>query len=378
MNFLLYAVGGGAALAAILAFALFTGEIGGGVAPAVLMNSTPDQSRADHAVADSDRVTVTEDVKHTIPLEKIRSGGPPKDGIPSIDRPRFTDADSATVSDSEVVVGLEIGEEARAYPLSILVWHEIVNDEVGGVPVAITYCPLCYTTQVFERVIDGEAVEFGVSGKLYNSNLLMYDRLTDSYWSQALGEAVVGELAGEQLGIVPFDVIAWGDWKSIRPDTKVLTTETGHARPYGVDPYQNYFATDGIMFPVDHTDDRLSTKEIILGFKSEGRYKAYLQSDVASSTLINDLFADDPILLVSLYSQNARAFDRTVGDRVLEFAYEDGALTDTATGSMWSYDGVAISGPLKGSQLQRLGFSPGFWFEWVAFYPDTDLYGNEL
>jgi len=155
-------------------------------------------------------VITTDGVKHIVPLDKIRSGGPPKDGIPSIDDPQFVIASEAEfVSDNDVIIGLEINGETKAYPLSILVWHEIVNDDVGGTPVAVTYCPLCFTNQVFERTINGNEVEFGTSGKLYNSNLVMYDRLTESYWSQALGTAIVGELAGYELEKTPFDVITW-------------------------------------------------------------------------------------------------------------------------------------------------------------------------
>ncbi len=324
----------------------------------------------------SDPVMVTDGVRHTIPLDRILSGGPPKDGIPSIDDPVFAAVDAEFMSDSDVVVGLAINGEARAYPIFILVWHEIVNDVVGGVPISVTYCPLCYTNQVFERTSGGQVLEFGVSGKLYNSNLLMYDRQTDSYWSQALGEAVVGELTGAQLDIVPLDVIRWGDWRDLHPDTVVLTTDTGHSRPYGVDPYERYFASDRIIFPVAHRDDRLGPKEIILGFSSGVNYKAYAQSDVEAAGTINDDFAGVPVLLVSAYEQNARAFERAVDGHALEFAYRDGTLTDTDTGSEWSYDGLAVAGPLEGEQLPRLGFSPGFWFEWVSFHPDTGLYGD--
>jgi len=145
----------------------------------------------------------TNGVKHIIPLDKIKGGGPPKDGIPSIDNPVFANVqDSQFMSDSDTVIGVEINGDVKAYPIFILVWHEIINDNVGGTPVAVTYCPLCYTNQVFERVIDGQEVEFGTSGKLYNSNLLMYDRLTESYWSQALGMAVKGELTGYQLNLI--------------------------------------------------------------------------------------------------------------------------------------------------------------------------------
>jgi len=196
-------------------------------------------------------IFVTNGEKHIVPLDKIKSGGPPPDGIPSIDDPKFTEADNENhVADSDIVLGLEINGEAKAYPLSILVWHEIVNDNVGGVPVAVTYCPLCFTNQVFERVLDGQSVEFGTSGKLYNSNLVMYDRMTGTYWSQGLGLAIKGELTGQSLNIIPFDVITWGDWKKLHPDTVVLTTNTGHIRAYGVDPYGDYYTDPRILFPV--------------------------------------------------------------------------------------------------------------------------------
>ena len=322
-----------------------------------------------------DGIMTTNGQKHIIPLEKIKSGGPPKDGIPSIDTPEFTEASQEYhVSDSDTVLGLEINGDVRAYPLSILVWHEIVNDNVGGVPVAVTYCPLCFTNQVFERVIDGQEVEFGTSGKLYNSNLVMYDRLTNSYWSQALGKAIVGELTGYELSTIPFDVIRWGDWKSLHPDSVVLTTNTGHIRAYGVDPYGNYYTETRILFPVENTDDRMHPKEIILGFNDGDVYKAYKQQDVESAVIINDQINNNPIFLVSLYPENARAFERTVDGKVLEFFFKDESIIDKETNSEWNYDGVAISGALVGTELNRIPFNPGFWFEWIAFHPDTDVY----
>lgn len=322
-----------------------------------------------------DGIMITNGQKHIIPLEKIRSGGPPKDGIPSIDTPEFTEASQEYhVSDSDTVLGLEINGDVRAYPLSILVWHEIVNDNVGGVPVAVTYCPLCFTNQVFERVIDGQEVEFGTSGKLYNSNLVMYDRLTNSYWSQALGKAIIGELAGYELSTIPFDVIKWGDWKSLHPDSVVLTTNTGHIRAYGVDPYGNYYTETRILFPVENTDNRMHPKEIILGFNDGDVYKAYKQQDVESAVIINDQINNNPIFLISLYPGNARAFESNVDEKVLEFFFKDGSIIDKETNSEWNYDGVAISGALVGTELNRIPFSPGFWFAWIAFHPDTDVY----
>ena len=361
-----------------------------GVALAAMVVLLSDESPSDTLVVapvepvalnfeeDQAGIMETNGVKHLIPLDKIKGGGPPKDGIPSIDNPIFTEVDSSQfVSDSDTVIGLEINGEAKAYPLFILVWHEIVNDEVGGVPVSVTYCPLCYTNQVFERVIDGKTVEFGTSGKLYNSNLLMYDRLTDSYWSQALGMAVKGDLTGYKLNLIPFDVVTWGDWKAIHPDTVVLTTDTGHIRSYATDPYGNYYTEPGIMFPVEHQDDRLHPKEIILGFNQNNVYKAYKQNDVESNVIINDFVDDISIMLVSLYSENSRAFDRTIDGIILEFDYVDDKIIDTQTNSEWNYNGLSVSGQHEGKQLQRLPLSPGFWFEWVAFHPETLVYGDD-
>ncbi|QLH04957.1 hypothetical protein C5F49_06220 [Nitrosopumilus oxyclinae] len=324
---------------------------------------------------DSMMIMETNGVKHSIPLDKIKGGGPPKDGIPSIDDPVFAEIrNSDFMSDSDTVIGLEINGEVKAYPIFILVWHEIVNDRVGDVPVSVTYCPLCYTNQVFERIINGQEVEFGTSGKLYNSNLLMYDRFTESYWSQALGIAVKGELTGYKLNLIPFDVITWGDWKKLHPDTLVLTTDTGYIRSYSTDPYGNYYTEPRIMFPVEHRDDRLNPKEIIIGFNQDNIYKAYKQNDIESKILINDFIGDAPIMLVSLFSENSRAFERTVNGNTLDFVYDDGKIIDMQTNSEWNYDGLSISGENIGMQLKRMPIEPGFWFEWVAFHPQTLVY----
>ncbi len=319
----------------------------------------------------------TNGVKHLIPLDKIKGGGPPKDGIPSIDNPKFANvSESYFMSDSDTVIGVEINGEVKAYPLFILVWHEIVNDRVGDTPISVTYCPLCYTNQVFERIIDGKEVEFGTSGKLYNSNLVMYDRLTDSYWSQALGMAIKGELSGYELNLIPFDVITWGDWKTLHPNTLVLTTDTGYIRSYATDPYGSYYTEPRILFPVEHSDDRMSPKEIILGFNQDGTYKSYKQNDIESNVVINDIIGDTPVMLTSLFSQNSRAFERILDDQILNFEYVDGKILDSQTNSEWNYDGLAISGKYEGSQLDRMPINPGFWFAWVAFHPDTLVFGD--
>lgn len=319
-------------------------------------------------------IQTTNGIKHIVSLDKIKSGGPPKDGIPSIDEPKFVKSSEAGfVSDNDLVIGVNINGEQKAYPLFIMVWHEITNDIVGGVTVAVTYCPLCFTNQVFDRNVDGKITEFGTSGNLYNSNLVMYDRNTDSQWSQALGIAITGEMTGHVLKRIPFDVARWSDWKSLYPDTLVLTTDTGFYRSYGADPYGDYYTDPRIIFPVENRDDRLFPKEKILGFDNDS-YKAYKLSDVEKNKIINDDVGDKKIVLVSLYPEMARAFNRIVDSQVLEFEYSDGNIIDIQTKSKWNFDGEAIEGQLKGKKLQREVYNPGFWFEWVAFHPDTLLY----
>lgn len=320
--------------------------------------------------------TFDDETKAIVPLNKIVSGGPARDGIPSIDRPKFVSAQEAGLQNGDLVLGLEINGDVRAYPLKILVWHEIVNDVVGGEPVAVTYCPLCFTNQVFKRTIEGEVVEFGTSGKLYNSNLVMYDRSTESYWSQAMSQAIAGERTGYVLERVPFDVGYWEDWKAIYPETKVLSQDTGFGRPYGADPYGGYYSSPSIYFPVSNHDDRLGVKEIIVGLEHNGIYRAYPLSQIENEHVINDDLEGKQILLASHYPFMARAFDRTVDGKVLEFEYKGGVMTDRQTGSVWDFDGVAVEGELTGKRLERLPFDQGFWFEWVAFHPQTGLYGK--
>ena len=321
------------------------------------------------------QIQITDGIKHIVPLDKIKSGGPPKDGIPSIDKPNFVAASEANfVSDNDIVIGLQINGETKAYPLFILVWHEIVNDIVGDAPVAVTYCPLCFTNQVFERTINGQVTEFGTSGKLYNSNLVMYDRNTDSQWSQAIGMAITGELTSHVLKRVPFDVAKWSDWKTLYPGTLVLTTNTGHIRAYGSDPYGDYYTDPQIIFPVENKDDRFHPKEIILGFDNGNIYKAYKLADVEEKKVINDEIGDKKLLLVSLYPEMTRAFNRVVDGTILELEYVDGKIIDTQTNSQWNFEGDAIEGQLMGKKLEREVFNPGFWFEWIAFHPNSLVY----
>lgn len=306
------------------------------------------------------------DTNAIVPESKIVSGGVGKDGIPSIDEPKFVSTQEATfLKEEDKVIGVSINGVAKAYPLSILVWHEIVNDEINGLPIAVTYCPLCFTSMVFERSIDGNIVEFGVSGKLYNSNLVMYDRTSDTLWSQGLGVGIAGEHVGYKLKKIPFDVTEWRYWKEAYPDTLVLTQDTGALRPYGVDPYGDYYIRDDILFPVDHRDDRLKPKTLVYGIDN----KAYTFDAIAREKIIND----EDRVIISIDGL-VRAFDRSIDGKRLEFILDGNIIKDKETRSMWNIEGMAIEGSMKGKKLDRLVLEPSFWFSWASFYKDTEIY----
>ncbi|MFQ5970561.1 MAG: DUF3179 domain-containing protein [Nitrososphaerales archaeon] len=323
-------------------------------------------------------VIVSNGVRHTVPLDKLVSGGPPKDGIPSIDNPKFIPAGEAKLvglKDDDLVAGLNINGDAKAYPFKILVWHEIVNDRVGGVPVAVTECPLCSSTVAFVRVVDGNEVEFGVSGKLYNSDLVMYDRPSETYWSQLIGEGIVGKYAGYTLDRVPLDVMSWSDWKALYPNTKVLSTKTGFQRPYGIDPYSSYYASPTISFPVDHLDPRLGPKEVVFGVALNTTQKAYPIKYVIDLKIINDNVGGKNLVIFAPKQSMLRMFAANVNGQVLEFEYKDSKIFDKQTGSEWNFDGKAISGKLQGTTLERISEAHlSFWFAWAAFYHNSQLF----
>jgi Protein of unknown function (DUF3179) len=288
--------------------------LGIGIMIGLLSHYSNTNSHLSTSISRSTTATLTaqEEEKSIVPLDQIVSGGPPPDGIPSIDNPMFTSVKEADeiLDDSELVVGLDVNGDIRAYPLQILVWHEIVNDNIGGVPVAVTYCPLCFTNQVFNRTLeDGNVVEFGTSGKLYNSNLVMYDRTSDSLWSQALAQGIVGKYAGVNLHRIPFDVANWKEWKELYPESKVLARDTGSSRPYGADPYRDYYTNSEVLFPISNQDDRLGLKEIIIGLENNDQYKAYKLQDVEDKRIINDEINSKPIALFSSFPFMVRAFD---------------------------------------------------------------------
>jgi hypothetical protein len=330
-------------------------------------------------------VQVSEDgTPHLIPLTEIRSGGPPKDGIPSIDTPQFTGSDTWNelgFNGDNLVIGIEVNGVRRAYPFQILAWHEIVNDVIDGKPVLITYCPLCGTGIAFEREIDGEPVQFGVSGQLYNSDLLMYDRKSDSLWSQITGTAVVGPLTGSVLPLYPSEIMTWDDWRRTYPDSEVLTTDTGSIRNYNVDPYSGYYSDGSLWFPVAGMDARLPVKERVTGVEVNGPvYGAYPDSAIIEHGPVNDVVGDTPLLVVAdpETGNTIRVFDRRVGNGNQTLAFQvsdDGqALVDDATGSQWSFAGEAVAGELVGTRLAEIVPVKGFWFAWYAFHQDTELW----
>ena len=301
-------------------------------------DSGTDNTGTPVAITDSNReVLVTNGTRHSIPLNEILPGGPGKDGIPSIDDPQFlTVAEAGFMEDSDVGIGLIVNGDVRFYPYRILVWHEIVNDTVGEEPVLVTYCPLCATGVVFERQVNGVVEEFGVSGRLWQSNLLMYNRSAnsadESLWSQVLGEAVVGTHTGNRLPIVRSDVVRWGEWKEANPDTVVLSQDTGASRNYARDPYGDYYTNESVSFGATFNDDRLHPKDLVHGIEIDGQHKAYYDGALVGT--VNDTFAGKAIEIVRTDSNQ---------------------LTFAADG-------------------EPLSTIPGFWFSWLAVHPETELF----
>lgn len=286
-------------------------------------------------------IEITDGVKHNIPLNELVSGGVAQDGIPAIDAPQFVSTTGAQsfLEDDDVGIVVDIRGVQRFYPYKILVWHEIVNDTIAGQRLLITFCPLCMSGVVFDPMVGSDRAEFGVSGKLWNSNLVMYDRQTNSLWSQVLGEAIVGEMTGAALQVLSFDILEFGTFKKIFPQGEVLSTDTGAERIYGLNPYGDYYTQKKLLFPVAHEDKRLAAKEIILGIVLDGKAKAYYPPAIKRKGKIVDVFASTTI--VAQYDKELEVV------RLFE-----------------SIDGT----------LERLNPIPTFWFAWAAVHPETELY----
>jgi hypothetical protein len=339
--------------------------------------------------------------KHIIDYGEIQSGGPPRDGIPSIDEPKFISPDEAAqwLADNEPVVALEINGDARAYPLQILTWHEIVNDVVGDLPVIVTFCPLCNSAIAFDRTLSGEVYEFGTSGLLRNSDLIMYDRTTESLWQQFTGEAIVGELVGQELTFLPSSMVGFADFRAAHPEGVVLSRDTGFSRAYGRNPYAGYDRIGQTPFLFDgELDERLAAMSRVVTVSLEDPSGeevdvAYPLSILAEVSVINDTQAGrDLVLFHTIGTSSALdtsaiaegtdvgatgVFDANLGGQKLTFGREGDKVVDEETGSTWNVLGQAVDGPLAGERLVPVVHGDQFWFAWAAFKPDTVIYGSD-
>ena len=334
----------------------------------------------------------TDFAKSSVAPDDLLSGGPGKDGIPSIDDPKFVSIDEAAsfVADQEPVIAVEVGGEARAYPVQILIWHEIVNDTLGGVPLAVTYCPLCNSAIAFERRVNGTLYDFGVSGLLRNSDLVMYDRQTESWWQQLTGEAIVGTLTGTVLPFVPASTVSFADFRLAYPDALVLSRDTGFDRDYGRNPYVGYDDTSSPFLFQGDTDARLKPAERVVAVDINGETVAYPFSALERRSAIEDTVGGTPIVVFfqpgTVSALNAPSIEdsRDVGasgvfrpraaGRALTFRTEDGAIFDNETGSTWSVLGRAVDGALEGVALEPVVHGDHFWFAWAAFKPETRVW----
>lgn len=315
----------------------------------------------------------------------IKPGGPPKDGIPPIDRPRYVAAAQGEkfLRPDDVVFGLAYAGAVRAYPQKVLVWHEIVNDEVGGGKISVTYCPLTGSAVAFRgrSKLDGAPLTFGTTGKLVNSNLLMYDRQTDSQWPQILGAAISGPNKGAALEEIPLDWTTWERWRRQHPDSTVLSTETGFLRSYGSDPYGSYsrsgtyYDSGEPFFPVMATDRRFPAKHVVIGAKIGRSPLAVSKTAVAQQRAINGSLGQTP--LVALYDEEVgvvRIFERRAGGKVLDFRPAGATFVDDKTAAPWTARGRCEGGPLRGAQLPLVPSYDVMWFAWFAFFPETDVW----
>jgi hypothetical protein len=331
-----------------------------------------------------------------IDLDEVISGGPPPDGIPPIDDPQFESVQDAAgwLEDDSPVMVVEVDDDVRAYPLAILTWHEIVNDEIGGVPMVVTYCPLCNSALAFERTIqtdDGaRELDFGTSGRLYQSNLIMYDRQSHHLWTQFDGEAVVGEEhLGARLERIPAWLLGFSEFAQAHPDAPVLSRETGFSRDYGRNPYSGYDGEDAQPFLFDgEVDDRFPAMKRVVGLEEGGDAVAVLLDDLAVEQVVPAEVGGHDLVVLWAPGQ-ASALDsaridegREVGQtgafvaqldgQPVELeARGDGRFVDDRTDSVIDVRGRVVEGPLQGERLEPVVHDDTFWFVWTAFREDS-------
>jgi hypothetical protein len=330
---------------------------------------------------------------HTIPYSEILSGGPPKDGIPAIDEPQFVSitAADAWLDDLEPVTVFQEQDTVRVYPFQILMWHEIVNDVVNGRSIVVTFCPLCNTAIVFDATVNGQPLDFGTTGRLRFSNLLMYDRQTESWWQQASGEAVIGELAGTQLAFLPANIISWAEARARYPEAQVLSRKTGYSRNYGQNPYVGYdnINSSPFLFSGD-TPDQLPAMARVITVALNDEAVAYPNAVLQEAGVINDTVGgvdiavfwqaglasalDDSDIAAGEDVGANGAFARELNGQTLTFAQNGATFKDEQTGSTWNIFGEATAGELAGEVLTPVVKVDHFWFSWAAFRPDTRIY----
>ncbi len=327
-----------------------------------------------------------------VELDDLVAGGPPPDGIPSIDAPRFEPVeDVGWLAEQEPLLSLTVADETRGYPLQIMTWHEIVNDDVDGVPVAVTYCPLCNSGVAFERRVAGDVLDFGVSGLLYADNLVMFDRQTESLWPQLTGRASVGVLTGTQLTAIPMGVVGWAQFRAAHPDALVMTPDTGFDRDYGRNPYPGYDRPDGqlLVGPPGGPDPRLQVKTRVVGVRAGSSAVAVTRERVAGAGVIDVVVGGRRLVIWHQQGQTSAlsaqrlmegeeigsvaVFTPRVRGRNLTFTRRSGHFIDLQTQSTWDIFGTATAGPLKGQRLRPHQHLDTFWFAWAAFQPDTEI-----
>ncbi len=330
----------------------------------------------------------------SVPYDEILSGGPPKDGIPAIDAPRFVSVQEADgwLEPQEPVILVEVGDVAKAYPIQILMWHEIVNDVIGDVPLTVTFCPLCNTGIAFERTFDGQVLDFGTTGRLRFSNLIMYDRQTETWWQQATGDGIVGEFTGRRLTFVPASMVSWQDFKKAHPDGDVLSRNTGYSRDYGRNPYVGYDDVERSPFLYDgpETPEALPPMARVVTVEIDDEAVAYPFDLLKEARVVNDTVGDVPIVVLwapgtasALDAGSvaggadvgaATTYARQLNGETLTFVVEADRIIDEHTGTEWDVLGSGVTGPLADRQLEPIVSINYFWFSWAAFKPETRIY----
>ena len=303
-----------------------------------------------------------------------------RDAIPPIHNPKYELATEATwLNDQDVIIGYAVGDQAWAYPLRILNFHEIVNDMLNGDPILISYCPLCYSGIVLSRTLGDDTLIFGNTSALYESDMVMLDFETGSYWWQVAGEAIVGPLTGEKLTVLPSATITWGEWRKLHPSTLVLSRDTGHDRNYNLDPFLEYpeiLNTGRFAFPVSEAgrDARLQPATQVLAVKVGDEARAYPVIELGRAATMDTVSEQAIVVFTDLDSQAGAAFQPEVEGQSLTFEIQNGEFTDRETGSTWDLAGRAVSGPLQGAQLMAIPSRTSFWFAIIAAEPGITVY----